>query len=255
MRIVANLTDNRIIEVVKTPEVGTQTRFNGRYSLVVPEGADVVVEPQSSFVEILDRGYSGLLAQFPMYGNIIYNPLIEHTDIGDLDLTVGMTLPDTGPPHEVLWVRAQVGNTGDPGWPHGNVPNSTALYGVNDTVSPHRPGLLITDTIDISGLTGGHGADEFMVWWKIYSFSTSDDVSSDFGATAGRNDPAIRSIQEVLQEPAGLEVSLSINDGASFHGVGRLEPINFCDPGTKLRLAFLNRDPKRVYLAAYAIMF
>jgi hypothetical protein len=254
MRIVANLTDNRIIEVGKTPDVGDTTAFNGRYSLVVPEGSDVVVRRESTSAEILERGYSGLLAQFPMYGNIKYNPLIDDADVADLDMSVGMTLPDTPPPHEVLWVRTQTGRS-PVDTQSGHAPNSTAILGVNTTVTPQRPGLLITDTIDISADTGGHGADEFMVWWKIYSFDTSEDVNSHYGSTAGVNDPAIRSIQEVLQEPSGLEVSLSINDGASFHQVGRLEPISFCDKGTQLRLAFLNGDPGKVYLAAYAIMF
>jgi len=266
MRVTANLTTNTIIEVGKTPEIGNPTPFNGRYSVAVPEGSDVDIRPATPIMHpgghyhvegkpltVVHQAYMGLLAQYPMYGNIVYNPLITSQDAADWDMSAGMTVVGP-PPLNVLYVRGQVGR-GGVGPDTGNLPNATAIFGQNDQVVPPRPGLLITDTIDISPQTDGKGADEFMVWWQIYEFDVSEDISSEWGSFAGVNQPAIRSISETFQEPPGLEVALSINDGASYWRVGRLEPINFCTPGSKLRLSFLNRNPGKVYLAAWAIMF
>ena len=261
MRVTANLTTNTIIEVGKTPDIGHKTPFNGRYSVAVPEGSDVDVRPNTLIMEpggqytegtVVHQAYEGLLAQYPMYGNILFNPLITSGDAADWDLNAGMTISGP-PPLQVLWARGQVGRPA--GTQAGNAPNATAIFGQNDEVNPQRPGLLITDTHDIGPLTDGKGADEFMVWWQIYEFDVTHDVSTEWGSQANMNLPSIRNITETFQEPEGFEVGLSINDGASFWRVGRLEPINFCSPGSKLRLSFLNRNPSKVYLAAWAIMF
>ena len=261
MRVTANLTTNTIIEVGKTPEIGLPTPFNGRYSVAIPEGSDVEINPSTPIMDpggvygpttVVNQAYMGLLAQYPMYGNIVYNPLITAQDSADWDMSAGMTVVGP-PPLNVLYVRGQAGRPLGPD--AGNAPNASAILGQNTAVVPPRPGLLITDTIDIGPVTDGHGSDEFMVWWQIYEFDVGHDVSTEFGSFAGINAPAIRSISETFQEPAGLEVSLSINDGASYWRVGRLEPITFCSPGSKLRLAFLNRNPNKVYVAAWAIMF
>ncbi len=267
MRVTANLTTNTIIEVGKTPELGLKAPYNGRYSVAIPEGSDVDIRPDTPIMHpggsyapvagspltVVHQAYMGLLAQYPMYGNIVYNPLITAKDAEDWDMAAGMTVVGP-PPLNVYYVRGQVGRGGmSPD--AGNLPNATAIFGQNDQVAPPRPGLLITDTIDIAPMTDGNGADEFMVWWQIYEFDISEDVSTEWGTWSGMNQPAIRSISETYQEPAGLEVALSINDGASYWRVGRLEPINFCTPGTKLRLSFLNRNPDKIYLAAWSIMF
>lgn len=266
MRVTANLTTNTIIEVGKTPAMGDSQPFNGRYSVAIPEGSDVDIRPDTLIMHpggvyydpalpatVVHQAYMGLLAQYPMYGNIVYNPLITAQDAADWDMAAGLTVVGP-PPLNVLYCRGQIGREGiNPD--AGNLPNATAIFGQNDQVAPPRPGLLITDTIDIGPATGGHGSDEFMVWWQLYEFDISEDVSTEYGSAAGSNSPAIRSIIETYQEPAGFEVSLSINDGASYFRVGRLEPINFCSPGSKLRLSFLNRNPRKVYLAAWAIMF
>jgi hypothetical protein len=261
MRVTANLTTNTIIEVGKTPDIGYAVPYNGRYSVAIPEGSDVDIRPETLIFEpgghyapgtIVHQAYEGLLAQYPMYGNILFNPLLTAQDAADWDLGAGMTISGP-PPLDVLWARGQIGRHA--GTQAGNAPNATAIFGQNNQVNPPNPGLLITDTQDIGPLTDGKGADEFMVWWQIYEFDISHDMSTEWGSWAGQNNPALRSIKETFQEPPDFEVSLSINDGASFWRVGRLEPINFCSPGTKLRLSFLNRNPSKVYLAAWAIMF
>ena len=141
--------------------------------------------------------------------------------------------------------------------PLGAVPDVTAcLLPQNGHVVPARPGILITDTVDITIPTGGLGADEFMLWWKLFDFDTSEDVTSDFGATAGQNDPAVRSVLEVDQEPSGFEVHISHDDGVTYTQVDRLTPTDLGSYGTLLRVAFKNTSTtNRRYVAAFAILF
>jgi len=251
MRVLGNLSDNSILQVERTPDEGLTTPINGKYVVVLPLGSQVDVSSTSYITpvnggDVSSLAFAGLLAQYPMYGHIVFNPLLQATDVADIDLTA--TLP-TG---EIS--RSFVGRGAGP-LPTGCCPNSTIILPQNDTTTPVRPGLLITDTIDISVATGGVGAQEFMVYWKLYGFATQNDVMSDYGATLGTNTPALRNISEIDQEPADLEVYLSIDDGLTYTQMGRLEPVAFCVANTHLRLAFVNRGSTRVYLACYAILF
>jgi hypothetical protein len=100
------------------------------------------------------------------------------------------------------------------------------------------------------------GADDFMVYWKIYEITTSHDIGDPtYGALAGTNEPAIRSIEETPQEPSDFHVYLSIDDGANWHEVGWLEALGFCCKAEEIRLAFLNESTEKVYLASFAVMF
>ena len=252
MRVLGNLSDLAILQVEKTPELGDAVPFNGKFVVPIPTGAKVDVD-SASYISPVDGNdvsslaQAGLLAQYPQYANIVFNPLLAAADVADFDLTT------TGPGGEAA--RVQTGRGAGPA-DTGQAPSMTALLTQNALVSPVRPGCVVTDTIDISGVTSGVGADDFMVWWKIYSFSTSDDVLSGYGATTGLNTPALKSIIEVDQEPASLEVWLSIDDGITWTQMGRLEPTGFCVKNHLLRLAFLNRSTTaKVYLAAYSIMF
>jgi hypothetical protein len=262
MRIIATLAGNEIIQVEKNPPDGVPVARNGTYNVPVPEGVKVAVEP-ASFVlpssdpnSVVAQGYAGLLAQFPQYENILFNPLIEDIDMDDLDPTA--ILNEGAPPTASHVSRLQMGRgTAGPLTP-GMAANSVAVLESNDTLGFgfEKPGVLITDTIDIGPLTGGLGADEFVVYWYIYDFDTTTDVRSAFGFFAGQNTPAIRNVLEVDQEPSELEVFISINDGLTFFPVNRLIPIAFCNPGLLVRIAFKNTDPtKKKYLAGYALMF
>jgi hypothetical protein len=137
-----------------------------------------------------------------------------------------------------------------------------AILPENSAVSPARPGVLVTDTIDIGPYTLDPitglpvGTDEFLLYWYVYEFTTTQDVHSSFGATSGQNDPAIRSLVETDQEPADLQVFISINDGTTFVEVQRLVPISFCNKGRLIRIAFKNNSTsQKFYLASYAILF
>jgi hypothetical protein len=260
MRILVDRPSNEILQVERSPDIGDAEPINGKYVLEAPAGQ--VVIDTSSYVlpvdggDFMSLGYAELLARFPMYDNIVFNPLVQDSDVGDLDFTAlldnttNQVLP--GPYTGTFGVRAQTGR--ELGSQKGLAPNSTTILPPNLTTTPPRPGLLITDQIDISAATGGAGATEFMVYWKVYGFNVSHDIMSSFGIFAGVNQPAIRSIEEIEQEPTGLVVAISLDDN-DYVPVGRLEPVNFCLPGTLVRLAFTNTSSNKIYLATYALMF
>lgn len=252
MRVLANLSDLKILQVEKTPEIGDPVPFNGKVFIPIPEGAKVEVD-SSSYISPVDGSdvsslaQAGLLAQYPQYGFILFNPLLSANDVAQLDLAA------LGPDSEIA--RVQTGRGAGPA-AVGQAPTMTAILKQNALISPARPGCVVTTTIDISAQTGGVGADEFMVWWQIVDFSTSDDVFSSIGATSGQNTPAIKSLTEIDQEPGDFEVHLSINDGIAWTQMGRLEPTGFCVKNHLLRLAFVNRSTSvKRYLCAYSIMF
>lgn len=252
MRVVFDLATASIIQAEKTPDVGDDRTLNGKAVLPIPEMVSVDLDA-SSYVLPVDGGdvmslaMAQLLVQYPMYSNLVFNPLLTPTDVADLDLAAVFT-----PTGDIT--RAFTGRGAGP-LPTGMVPNMVGVLAQNSSVAPARPGLLISDTIDIGPATGGAGANEFMVWWKIYAFDVSEDVTSSYGATLGQNAPAVKTIQEVDQEPAGLEVHLSHDDGANYIQMDRLTPTDFTTFGTLLRIAFRNTSATKRYIAAYAILF
>jgi hypothetical protein len=262
MRIVATLVGDEILQVEKNPPNGTPVSRNGQYMVPIAEGVKVAVEsdsfvlPSSDPNSVVARNFAGLLVQFPQYENVLYNPLIEGTDVDDLD-PAGV-LNEGSPVTASHISRFQIGRgTGGP-LPSGNAANSVAVLPQNEAggVGFEHPGVLVTDTIDVGPLTGGVGATEFVVYWYVFRFSTTDDVNTDFGFFAGTNSPAIRQALEMDQEPSDLEVFLSVNDGANFFPVERLIPISFCNPATLIRIAFKNTNPDlKYYVAHYALMF
>lgn len=253
MRVVVDQSSGSILQVEKTPDVGDARPFNGRFAVPVPEMVALDVTG-SSYVTPVDGGdisslaFSQMLVQFPMYENIVFNTFLEAADVADLDLAA--TFPGTPD-----ITRAFVGRGSGP-LPTGVYPNVVGVLPQNSRVAPARPGVLISDTIDITAATGGLGADEFMVWWLLYDFTTSHDVSSDFGGNSGTDTPAIRHITEVDPEPAGFQVYLSHDDGVTYLPMSRLTPTDFVTFGTQVRIAFRNTNTSnRRYIAAYAILF
>ncbi len=251
MRVIAQLADASVVQVEKIPEEDVPKNISGKFIVPLPEMAAVDVT-SSSYVLPVDGGditslaMAAMLVQYPMYEYVIFNPLLSAADVADLDLTA--TLSTTGDT-----TRAFTGR-GSGLLPTGVAPNSVGLLAQNDRVSPSRPGLLVTDTIDVSVITSGVGADEVMVWWKLYGLDTTDDVTSSYGETAGINEPASRMISEVDQEPSGLEVYVSNDDGLTWFQTYRLTPTDLVAFGSQFRLAFRSTRSERVYLAAYALM-
>jgi hypothetical protein len=262
MRIVATLVGDEILQVEKNPPNGIPVSRNGQYMVPVAEGVKVTVEP-GSFVlpssdpnSVVAQNFAGLLVQFPQYENVLYNPLIEDTDVDDLD--VAGVLNEGSPVTASHISRFQIGRGPGGPLPPGNAANSVAVLPQNDApgVGLERPGVLVTDTIDVGPLTGGTGATEFLVYWYIYEFGTTVDVNANFGFYAGTNDPAIRQVLELDQEPGDFEVFISVNDGANFFPVERLVPIAFCNPATLIRLAFKNTNSlSKRYIAHFGLLF
>lgn len=257
MRVVADLATNDILQVEKSPEIGEFNPFNGRYALPVPDGTELdvdsssVIVPQNGTTDLAAVAAANLLARFPMYGNIAYNFLLEAADIAALDLALAPAVSAIAGNTPIT--RAQVGRGA--GLNTGTAPNSVALLPDNTRVAPNRPGMLITDTIDITAPTSGAGADEFLVWWQLYDFNTTEDTRSDFGIFNGNNTPSERQISEIDQEPGTLSVFISHDDGTTWTPVGRLEPTDLITFDLSVRLAFLNTGPAKLYIAAYAVMF
>lgn len=247
MRILVNLSDNAIIQVDKAPS----SVCNSQYVLGIPETASVAID-STSYVQPVDGGdvaslaFADFLTQYPMYSFVVFNTLSTAADMADLDLTA--TFP-TGP----LISRAAIGRGSGP-LPTGCAPNSVHILPQNNGASPARPGLLITDTIDISGAVPS-GAQDFTVWWRLFDITTSEDVTSSYGGTAGDNDPSLRTVADGDPEPSGFDVFLSVDDGATYTATPYMTPTLFSAPGTLLRVAFRNTSTSRRYLAAFAIMF
>jgi len=234
------------------------TPVNGRYIIPIIEGTDILVD-ENSYVfgpvtpidggDISSENFAGLLARFPMYSNLHFNPLLLGTHVTELDLTARFRDNSAAPPNYYP-TRAQTGTAGT-----AVAPNSTAILPANVHTTPARPGVLITDLIDLTPLTPA-GADEFLVYWKIHQIHSSHDVAgSGLGTTDGVNAPAIRSIVEIEQEPSWFSVYLSIDDGVNWQPVTRLVPESFCALTPSIRLAFVNNSPSKVCLTNYAVMW
>ena len=271
MRILVDLSshvtgDPKVTQVEKTPPLGAagSTSINGKYVIPVPSGMDFRVDANDYVLAagVVDGGdvtsitYAHLLAAFPMFGHVYFNPLLTGDHVGELDLTAQWKDTTGSPPAAPTYypTRAQTGRgTGPPD--AGQMPTHTAILAQNSSVTPSRPGILISDAIDISTFTGGVGADEFMLYWKLYDFEIGDDVISTFGATAGQNEPAIRRVLEVDQEPSGFSAYISVDDGANWCEAGLLEPMAFANKSTEIRVAFRNTTASKVYLATFGALF
>lgn len=243
-----NETESVIIQVAPTPPVGTYSPVNGKFVVEVPDGVPMPrIDVDSRLINpvnnVVDPVFQGLLRAFPPYRHVVYNALLTSADITLLDPLA--TFPfHPGPPAQSWPTRFQTGGG------TGLAPNSVALLPENPHGAIPHPGLIITDTIDIGPATGGVGANSFVVYWKVYEMSVTDDVM-DY--STGTNTPAIKNLVEVNQNE--IECFLSVNDGGGYTPVSRLSPCVTCDPGTLIRLAFVNHNPFKVYLAAYAVMF
>jgi len=263
---VAGPGDPLLTQVEKVPPLGPAgaTAINGKYSLPGIPGADWRVTSTDYVLNgglvdggsVVSKNYAHLLASFPQFGHIYFNPLLTADNVAELDLTAFWkdnsgypTLPPVYYP-----TRAQTGRpTGPPD--AGQMPTSTAVLGANATVTPPRPGVLVTQSIDIAPFTAGVGADEFMVYWYLYGFNTSEDVSAHDGAFAGMNEPAIRRIEEVDQEPAGFSAYISTDGGVNWCEAGLLEPVALAAKATEFQVAFVNTSPNKIYLATFAVLF
>lgn len=256
-----------IIQVQRVPAVGDTTIINGKFVLPMPLDVDFPITSGSYLLDgageidgadVVSTGYAQLLAAYPQFGNVYFNPLLTSDHVAELVLDQSYHFTDRSVTPQVnFFPRFQTGRENGVA-DDGQMPTHTALMPLNVNMS--RPGLIITDEIDLSSYTldcNGDpvGADQFLVYWKLYSFAVSEDVASDYGPLLGVNTPALRTVAEMDQEPSGFTVYITTDDGANWCPVGLLEPIAFCDKTTRVRLAFRSDRSSKVYLAAYALLF
>ena len=242
------------------PNLGDKVSLNGRYTIPMPDGVSFEINSDSYVLpvdggDISSRGFAELLAQYPMFGFIHFNPLLSDQDLLELD-TSG-TITDGSGTHIS---RFQTGRSSS-GVDDGNSPVSTAMLSANTTVSPSKIGLIVTDTIDIAPYVGsvmsGGGADQFMVYWKVYKFEDTHDILSrnGFGKYGQLNTPTLKNMVEIDQEISDLSVYISIDSGTTWHSVSRLTAISFCCKVDNIKLAFANTGNSKIYLAHYSVMF
>lgn len=239
-----------VIQVGPTPPVGTETTVNGKFVLEVPEGCTVPDPLPTTVAGLLSNIYGQYLRSYPNYVGVHGNALLTTADQGELDL--GATFPyDPGPPARSWSVRAVLGRSGSS--PAGLAPNGLQVLPLNDKAVPPKPGLVVTDTIDVSAVVPG-GVTEALVWWKVFTITTTED-RVDYTSPTGANTPAYRVLREVDQEPTGWEVHLSTNNGGGYQRVSRARPVVGLTPGTDLRLAFVNSGSDSIYLASYVVLY
>lgn len=262
-----------IIQVQRVPATGSegQSPVNGCYTIPMPLDVDFPITQGDHILDgagdidgtdVVSKGYAHLLAAYPQFGNIYFNPLLTDDHVAELVLDQSYHFTDKSlSPPATFYPRFLTGRESGVD-DSGQMPTHTALPPANRTVTPDRPGLIITQEIDIGPYTldcnlNEVGTDQFMVYWKLYEFVESHDIATDWGADAGTNSPALRQIRETNQEPSYFSAYITTDDGANWCPVGLLEPVAFCDKTKKVRLAFRNDDfrGRRVYLACFALLF
>ena len=280
MRVLADLKSlalgqpPEITEVQRTPDSGSsgRTAINGRFALSAMRGADFTIGPNDHVLpvdgmDVSSRIYAGILASYPMFQNVLFNPLLQASDLLDFDLAAQFKWVWSSPPIYYFPTRAQLGRA--PGWldsPTGLAPMMVAVLAMNAYGSPSHPGCLITQEFTLPAMTGTpwvlQETSKFMVYWKTYGFDVTHDLAADSGGTPG-NAPSVRYLKEIEQEPADFAVYFTPDDGANWYPVGLLEPLHLCKPTSKFRLAFLNgrvADPLddtmgKAYLATFGVLY
>ena len=238
-----------VTQVEQVPEDTQQTPINGKYLLPIALGdfqltsTDHVLPVDGT--DLSSKSFGFLLASFPMYGSVWFSPLLTSADVDEIDFATPFVDPIDGP----LPPRFQ---TGLPSLftPSSMMPMMTAIPPINNYSTPPHPGMLITTEIDISAQTLGVGADDFMVYWKLYDFSTQQDILDET-----INVPAVKLVSEAEPEPADFLVYFSPDNGAHWVAVNFMTAVAFGTKTTKFRLAFRNNGATKRFLANFAVLF
>lgn len=261
-----------IIQVQRVPEIGSSgaTPVNGKYVIPMPLDVGFPIDINSYILDgdgnidggdVISQGYAHLLAAYPQFSHVYFNPLLTSDHVAELvtDSSFHFTDRSGDPPYPEFTPRFQTGREEGVA-DDGQMPTHTALLPANTTVTPNRPGFLITQSINIGPYTldcedNPVGADEFMLFWRLYQFNITHDVAASAGALSGTNTPALRYIEECDPEPNGFSAYISTDEGANWCRVGLLEPVAFCDKAKTIRIAFRNDSNAKIFLATFALMF
>ena len=239
MNAIFDLATSRLIQSTNDPiSVGDSITVNGRFIVPAPDGAALEISPTDTPTTVATNAAAALLVRYPMYENVVYNFFLNSTDMAAIDVASVVPSPVTSSKP-----RCQIGR-GAGSLPVGIAPNSVAILPTSVAL---QPGLLVTDTIDILAIAP-LGTDEVLIWWQIAQFTTTNDNITQ--AT-----PAIKTMTSISQEPLTLVVYVSNDDGATWYQADRLLPVDLVNPGTNLRVAFVNNSGVRVYLLGFAVLY
>ena len=239
MNAIFDLATSRLIQSTNDPiSVGDSITVNGRFIVPAPDGAALEISPTDTPTTVATNAAAALLVRYPMYENVVYNFFLNSTDMAAIDVASVVPSPVTSSKP-----RCQIGR-GVGSLPVGIAPNSVAILPTSVAL---QPGLLVTDTIDILAIAP-LGTDEVLIWWQIAQFTTTNDNITQ--AT-----PAIKTMTSISQEPLTLVVYVSNDDGATWYQADRLLPVDLVNPGTDLRVAFVNNSGVRVYLLGFAVLY
>jgi hypothetical protein len=260
MRVLVDLKSHfttgipEMTQVEKTPAPEEGTPINGRFVLPIVTGVEFPITSDDYILpvdgnDISSISFSHLLAQFPEFTNIYFNPLLTEAQLTELDPF--FLFSDPFVPDPDYYPRFQTGYPTE-----GQMPTHTALLAQNNGAFSPRPGLIVTQDIDISALEPT-GVREFMVYWKLLDFDVSHDVRAAYGDAAGQNTPAIRRVYEVDQEPDDFSAYITTDSGAPYTWtpVNLLETVTMVSPTTTFRVAFKSTADAKIFLANFAVLF
>jgi len=136
--IIVNRKDNSIVQQVSSSL--SPIAMNGRYFLDEPDFVKSTLSPSSIISTLRTDIENAILDTYPTYRGIIYNPLLDNTDINYIDTTSGFI---------------SLG---------GSLPNSVQ-------------GIANTSGIFTTNITIPSGTDKIMVYWRSATISYSNDKS------------------------------------------------------------------------------
>ena len=155
--------------------------------------------------DLASQSMARLLAVYPMFGNIYFNPLLTDEHVDELDFTFDWKEPGTG---DIFNPRFQTGREA-PLDDSGQYPTHTALLSANNTVSPRRPGLIVTDEIDIGPCLAGYECAEV-----VLAATTEGDIwRSRTGPSRSQQERLHAEFSESWPEPMPTHAALRASAG------------------------------------------
>lgn len=252
--------DGSVSQVGPSHAPGTQTVVSGRFAIPLPPGVELPLAAAAHLAprdgkDVVSAAFSELARRLPGVSGFYANPLLSADDVAALDFG-GVLVDDSSKPAKRY--PARFGSGREPGPQGGMLGCSTFLPGVNSSVSPARPGLLVTKPIVLTPYLPTCGGKtvypgSIRVYWRLQRLEATVDASSDVGTVSGEL-VGQKVLTELSHEPEGFSAYLS-TDGKSFCEVGLLDPIKTCDKLDRVVLAFRNDGSLRINMVHFGLFF
>lgn len=253
--------DGRIDQVGPSHRPGSRMVIGGRFAYPLPEGVDLPLDSSAHFFprdgrDVATSAFAEMARKLPGVSGFYVNPLLTPSDAAELD-DDGVLVDDSTKPSSRL--PARFGSGRRPGPHEGMLGCSTFLPAANRSVTPPRPGLVVTRPIDLAAALPRCGGritypTSLRVYWRLQRLEATHDVSSEVGSVRGEV-VGQKWVTELSSHPAGFKAYLSA-DGKSFCQVGLLDPVRPCDQPDRVVLAFRNDSPdQRLNLVYYGLFF